>query len=151
MFQSVSTNVDQIYDQFQVLTAKCFVANIVFAGFVREMRWMPAMLTSVTFAVSSSVANYAASDFTEYWIPQEFKGDKDYYKTHRYLHGVYFASFFALSLIGSTILTQCALPLFGRKAPIGKTLLIATLDLIPFYYQGILKLLQPLKPHPQGL
>lgn len=144
MFPSVTANVDKIYDQFQVLTAKCFVANIFFAGFVREMRWMPAMLTSATFAFSSSVANYAASDFTEYWIPKGSKKDRDYYKDHRYLHGVYFASFFAISLLGSTALTQCALPLFGREAPVSKTFQMATLDLLPFYYQGILKLLKPL-------
>ena len=145
MFQAVSQNIDKVYDQFQVLTAKCFVANIVFAGFVREVRWLPAMLTSVTFSFSISVANYVASSFTEYWIPEELRGDKDYYKSHRYLHGVYFASFFALSLIGSTALTQCALPLFGREAPVGKTFLVATFDLLPFYYQEILNLLQPLR------
>ena len=136
MLQSVTDNVGKIYDQFQSLTAKCFAANIFFAGLIREMRWMPATLTAVTFALSSSVANYAASDFTEFWTPPEKRNDRDYYKDHRYLHGVYFATFYALSLIGSTALTQCALPLFGREAPIGKTFLLATLDLLPFYYQG---------------
>lgn len=144
MFLSVTSNIDKIYDQFQVLTAKCFVANIFFAGFVREMRWMPAILTSVTFSFSTSIANHVASDFTEYWVPKESKGDRDYYNNHRYLHGVYFASFFALSLIGSTVLTQCALPFFGREAPVSKTFLMATLDLLPFYYQEIIKLLKPL-------
>ncbi|WP_420422596.1 hypothetical protein [Simkania sp.] len=140
MFHSVTENVDNIYDHFQNLTAKCFVSNIAFAGFVREMRWMPAFVTSVTFAFSSSVANYAAADFTKYCIPETFRNDSSYYKTHRYLHGVYFASFFALSLIGATVLTQCALPLFGREAPVAQTFLIATLDLLPFYYQEIVRL-----------
>ena len=142
MFHSVTKNVDKIYDHFQNLTAKCFISNIIFAGFIREMRWMPALVTSVTFAFSSSVANHAADDFTEYWIPEAFRGDTSYYKTHRYLHGVYFTSFFALSLVGTTVLTQCALPLFGREAPIAHTFLIATLDLLPFYYHEIAKLFQ---------
>ncbi|MCB1068242.1 MAG: hypothetical protein KDK56_08655 [Simkania sp.] len=140
MFHSITANVDKIYDHFQDLTAKCFVSNIVFASFIREVRWMPALVTSVTFAFSSSVANYAAADFTEHWIPETFRDDPTYYETHRYLHGVYFASFFALSLIGATVLTQCALPLFGREAPIAYTFFLATLDLLPFYYHEIVKL-----------
>jgi len=149
MKNAVAANVEKIYDNFQVLTAKCMVSNIIFAGFVRDMRWLPASLTAVTFAFTSSFASYAASDFTLRWVPEEFKDDpRNYFKEHCYLHGVYFASFFALSLIGSTALTQCTLPLFGRSAPVMKTFLIATLDLIPFYYHDIVSLIPKLEKSP---
>ena len=145
--EPVRNEFEEIYNHFQVLTLKCVIANLFFAGAIREMRWLPATLTGMTFAFSASIANHAAANITKHFISDSSKEQyQKYCDEHPYLHGVYFVSFFAIAILGSTILTQATLPFFGCSAPVLKTLNVAALDLIPFYFQAILAFFSSERP-----
>lgn len=138
MLHTIKENIEPIYDHFQGLTVSCSLANIFFAGFKREVRWLPAFVGAAAFALSSSFSCYIAEDLTLMFVPSALKKDPhNYYKDHPYLHGVYFIYFLSMTLIGSAFLTKGTLFCLGRSMSLKTTFSLMTFDLFPLAYQGV--------------
>lgn len=133
--QIISDNIDCVYDYFQALTFKSLVANVIFAGVKRQVRWLPTFLMGPIFAFVSSSSIFIAEALTVRHIPKEFQRESgDYYKDHPSFHLLYYIYFFSCSIIGSAVLTQGLLLLLSRGREFKVILQLAAFDLIPFYY-----------------
>lgn len=138
MINSLTKVQSDSFDDFQNVIFNCAVSNVIFAGRLCELRWLPAFAMAPLFAGSVKIAEKASVGFLNYLMPEECRNDThSYYQENPHLGLLYLVSFFSLSILGSAALGKTALTLFGRAIPFKSLVLMASLDFIP-YYAGIL-------------